>query len=204
MARFALSLALISLASALSFGCAASSPLDSSDDGEGTDALASKGCVYTSNHHVIDCVSPTGPTTHNGPAVDPPAQDGKAQPAGSSAASGGGASSSAVCDALAAKLATELAEAQKCEPDATGDPLPECRTFVPTTTGCEAPVNNDESSSTADYMRTWNQFAAVCPVPHPPCVDPELLATACVPSATTGSVGACKVVPGNGGPSTSN
>ena len=108
-----------------------------------------------------------------------------------------------MCDALAAKLATELAEAQKCEPGG-GDPLPECRTWVPTTTGCEAPVNNDESSATADYIRTWNEYAAVCPVLHPPCVDPELLATACVPSATPGSTGVSKLGPGHNGPTASN
>lgn len=108
------------------------------------------------------------------------------------------------CASLAKELTGLLATAQACNIASEGAKA-QCQAFVPTTSGCDAPVASADADVTLKYLEAWKPYAASCPLPVPACPDPKTLTTGCEQDASIDSlIGVCAVIPSPGVPPASN
>lgn len=98
-----------------------------------------------------------------------------------------------LCGSLAAELTSLLADAQSCNV-AAANPT-QCATWVPSLDGCQQPVAYAGSDATREYLEVFELYAASCPLPDRPCVDPISLPVDCTQGADTDSlIGRCAIL----------
>jgi hypothetical protein len=197
MARIALSFALASIVSASLFlaGCGAQ-PGDESD-GNSDGALngapcdpSDKTCVPPGSDGVCD---PSDPTDADCPCD--PSDTSCKPPCDPSDTNCTKLPPNVDCASLAQTLAQILAQAQACNLASAGAKA-QCAAFVPTTSGCSAPVADAGSEATLKYEQIFKfEYLPSCPLPVPACPDPSTLKTGCVQGPDVDSlVGACAVL----------
>ncbi|MBP6628437.1 MAG: hypothetical protein KA297_03345 [Kofleriaceae bacterium] len=97
------------------------------------------------------------------------------------------------CAALAARASELLGAAQRCNV-AAASPA-QCARWVPSIDGCEQPVAAPNSEETRAYLQAYDAYAASCPLPDRPCVDPLVLTVACSQAADVDSLlGRCAIL----------
>lgn len=135
--------------------------------------LACTACATTDE----DPTSRTDEVTASSPSQDPAPSSGPVDP----------------CTALASELAELLAAAQRCHV-AAANPI-QCATWVPSTDGCSQPVAYPGSDEVKAYLARFEVYAAGCPLPDRPCLDPSLLAVDCTQSPNIdGAFGRCAIL----------
>lgn len=101
--------------------------------------------------------------------------------------------SAANCAALGNEATARLAAAQRCHV-AAANPF-QCATWVPSIDGCQQPVAHPSSDEVKAYLAAFEVYAANCPLPDRPCVDPSTLAVDCTQSPDVDSAfGRCAIL----------